>query len=56
MGFKPKVPKPKPIPKPVPVSKKQDEDIVGTGEDERRRIAAMAGRANTVTSRANLLG
>lgn len=50
MGKKPKKQKIQPIPRAIPVVTPEDEDIQGVGEDERRRLAALKGRKQTVTS------
>lgn len=46
----------KPVPKPAPVSKPEDEDVKKAGDDQRRRLAAMKGRRNTVTSKQGARG
>jgi hypothetical protein len=49
-------PKPKPIPKAAPTPTAEDESVKSAGDAERRRIAAMASRKNTVTSSRNAQG
>ena len=61
MGKKPKKQDPVEAPKPVAPVAPVDEEIKQAGEDERRRIAAQAGRKRTVTSqrdnqRSSILG
>lgn len=47
----------KPIPKSAPITKSEDESVQSAGNDELRRLRAMAGRNKTVTSqRGSILG
>lgn len=54
--MKVKTPDIKPIPKAAPMTKPEDKEIGAAGDAERRRLRAMAGRRNTVTSKRNEAG
>jgi hypothetical protein len=52
-----KAPDPEPIPKPSPAATPESPEVKAASDSERRRIAAMVGRNQTVTSqRGSILG